>query len=406
MLSLLSSIVPRYARAVFRMAVGHSDDVDAQDAVEAVVAQCEEALGGVRPKAGLLFSTYDTDPRLASTGIRAAFPDIELVGSTSVGEMSSVLGFRDDSITLALFASDTVDITAGMGGGVSADAAIAASDAVGEAVGKTDKEPRLCITTPCISGDDPSSLLQEIRREIGHAVPVLGGGSGPRTEPGERLKAYQFYNDSVLQDAAPVLLFSGPLRYAFGIDTGWKPVGRKGVVTDAGGGTIVTIDHEPALAFFEHYLGSGAKPTPANPLAVFDSDADADPFYLRVPLSFDAATGAVRVAGGVTPGAHVQLTIAVTDEILEGTRSAVQKAIKAYPDDASSPQGALIFSCAIRKLVLGTRSGTELDIARDELGAGVPICGFYCFGEIAPLEGGSTRFHNETIVAVMMGEAA
>jgi hypothetical protein len=83
----------------------------------------------------------------------------------------------------------------------------------------------------------------------------------------------------------------------------------------------------------------------------------------------------------------------------------VQKAVKAYPE-ASSPQAALIFSCAIRKLVLGTRSGVEVDIARNELGAGMPICGFYCYGEIAPLESGSTRFHNETIVAVMLGEAA
>jgi hypothetical protein len=101
----------------------------------------------------------------------------------------------------------------------------------------------------------------------------------------------------------------------------------------------------------------------------------------------------------------VQLTVAVTDEIFAGTRSAVRKAIKAFPGTAG-PEAALVFSCAIRKLVLGTRTGVELDITRSELGDAVPICGFYCYGEIAPIKSGSSRFHNETIVAVLLGEAA
>jgi hypothetical protein len=64
-----------------------------------------------------------------------------------------------------------------------------------------------------------------------------------------------------------------------------------------------------------------------------------------------------------------------------------------------------VFSCAIRKLMLGTRTGTELEIARKELGDSLPITGFYCFGEIAPMRDGGVRFHNETMVAVLLGES-
>lgn len=83
------------------------------------------------------------------------------------------------------------------------------------------------------------------------------------------------------------------------------------------------------------------------------------------------------VAGEVAPGALVQLTVAVTDDIFEGTRSAVQKAINSFPA-AASPTAALVFSCAVRKLVLGTRTGTGLDITREELGPTLPVAGVYC----------------------------
>ena len=127
------------------MAVGHSDDIDPARAVDDVLRQCDGALHGDTPKAGLLFSTYDTDLEPLVSGIRTAYPEIELVGSTSAGEMSSVLGFREDSVMLAVFASDSVDITAGFATGVSDSPESAARRAVDQARTKSDQPPRLCI---------------------------------------------------------------------------------------------------------------------------------------------------------------------------------------------------------------------------------------------------------------------
>jgi hypothetical protein len=385
---------------MFQMAVGHSDAIDSEDALGTVLEQCNRALDGATPSAGLLFCNYDSDAAPVLDGILAAYPDIELVGTSSVGEMSSILGFQDDSVTLALFASDTVDITAGVGTGVGEDPVGAAHRAVDDARAKTAKEPRLCLSLPSVAGGDPSMLLGELRRLLGEDIPILGGGSGPRIT-GAQL-ARQFAGNRVLEDAHTILLFSGPLSFSFGLDTGWHPVGRVGTVSEVDGSTIRTIDGEPALAFYERYLGAGAKPSPANPLAVFEPGSDA--FLLRVPIDVDEETGSMLVAGDVAPGALIQLTVAVTGDIFDGTRSAVQKAIKGFPA-AANPTAALVFSCAIRKLVLGTRTGTELDITREELGQSLPIAGLYCYGEIAPAASGDTRFHNETFVAVLLGAA-
>jgi hypothetical protein len=132
-------------------------------------------------------------------------------------------------------------------------------------------------------------------------------------------------------------------------------------------------------------------------------DAGSERFYLRAPIHHDPDTGAITVSGGVQEGADVQLTTAATDEIFDGARSALTQAIDHFPG-GGKPEAALIISCALRKYLLGTRTGTEYDITRQMLGDGVPVCGFYSFGEIAPLdEGGEARFHNETMVALLLG---
>lgn len=386
---------------MFRMAVGHSDDIDPDDAAQAILDQCRGTLGDVTPKAALLFSAYESEIEPVLRAVRKAFPDIELIGSSSSGEMSSVLGFQEDSVTLAVFATDDVDITGGMATNVFSDVASAARTAVEQARSKTGKEPRLCITIPCVGGDT-RALLGALREALGEDVPILGGGAWAPSNRAGAGESFQFFGEQVLRDAVPILLFSGPLSFSFGVDTGWRPIGPKGRVSRASdGGLVHEIDDKPALAFYERYLGEGFLPAFANPLAVFEGGSES--FYLRAPTWHDPETGAIKVSGFLPENAEVQLTVAATDEIFEGARSAVAQAIERFPA-GHEPDAALIFSCAIRKHLLGTKTGTELDITRNMLGHAVPICGFYSYGEIAPFDSGSEiRFHNETLVAVLLG---
>jgi hypothetical protein len=385
---------------MFRMAVGHSDDIDADVAARTIVDQCLATLGDVKPKAGLLFSAWETDHQAVLHHIREALPGIELIGSTSSGQMSSEMGFQEDSVTLALFASDDVDITGGIATHLWDDVPAAARSAVSQARNKSGKNPRLCITTPS-AGGNVRGLLDALREELGPDVAVIGGGASPRSNRDPTGDSWQFYGNRAVSDAVPVLLFSGPLAYSFGTDAGWRPIGPKGRVTDASGGVVRQIDGKPALAFYQRYLGEDCEPAFANPLAVFDDDSER--FYLRAPAHHDPDTGAVTVSGDVQQGAEVQLTTAATEEIFDGARSALSQAIDQFPQ-GHEPGAALIFSCAIRKYLLGSRAGTEYDIAQQMLGDSVPVCGFYSFGEIAPLdEGGETRFHNETMVALLLG---
>jgi hypothetical protein len=381
------------------MAVGHSENVDLVAALRDVLGQCAQALGDAQPTAGLLLCTHEVDAAPLIEGIRDTYPDIDLVGSTSGAEMSSVLGFQEGSVMLALFASDIVDITVGLGTGLASDPVGSARRAVVEARSKTELPPRLCVTLPG-PNPDPQSVLDGLRAELGDEVPVLGGVSSATLADPDA--AQQFCNGRAAHDGVPVLLFSGALTFSFGVDNGWRPVGKKGTVTRVSEGVVNEIDDLPATDFYERYLGEGAGPSLANPLAVFEEGSD--DFYLRAVAGHDGPTGSIVINGGAPVGSTVQLAVATTDEVFDGTRSAMQKALDGFPG-GSDPEAGMIFSCLIRKALLGTRVGKETEIARGVLGEGLPICGLYTRGEIAPIASGSTQFHNETIVTVLLGTA-
>ena len=132
-------------------------------------------------------------------------------------------------------------------------------------------------------------------------------------------------------------------------------------------------------------------------------EAGGDEAYLRAIQGSDPASGSVILAGSIPVGATVQLTTADTDEILAGTRDALDRATAAFPA-GSHPEAALIFSCAVRKFVLGSKTRVEAELARTVYGSAMPLAGLYCYGEIGPIRGTATsRFLNETFVTLLLG---
>jgi hypothetical protein len=388
---------------MLRMAIGHSDDVDLASALETAFAQCEAGLAGAAPRAGLLMSASEVNHQDAVDRVLARYPGIELAGSSSAGEMSSVLGFREDSVALVLFASDSIDIVVGLGRGLAADCSRAVEHAVAEALAKTRLPPKLCLVLSTIGGVEASVILAALRSALGPGVPIVGGGAAPLDPSTEAdgASSREFAGNVVTGDALAIVLFAGPVAFSFGVATGWRCVGPRAKATKTFGAEVIEIDGRPALEFYARYIGDGQPPV-ANPLAVFE-EPDSERFYLRTPMTYDRERGAIAFFGAIPEGASVQLSMAGRDEIVQGTRSSIADAIAGFPDGVR-PDGALLFSCATRKFLLGTRAEREIETVRDILGDTVPIGGLYCQGEIAPLASPDlTRFHNATMVSVLLG---
>jgi hypothetical protein len=383
---------------MLRMAVGQSDDVDGVEAVRAAIGQCREQLGGEAPRAGLLFATFDSFEPALVREVREAFPGIRLIGSSSSAEMSSVVGYREDSVTLAVFASDTVGFSAAAAtweeGGVEAACRTAVEDACAGANGT----PRLCImVADAVEGQ---LALEAVRRALPEGTVLVGGASSGVTLGAPR-PSYQACDDDVLEHGLALLVLSGPLAFSVAVGTGLRPVGPTGVVTSSGYGRIDEIDGRPAVDFIAAYLDMAGPATFGNPLAVTEAGASAP--YLRVLLAQDRETGSLSITGSVPVGATVQLNTATSDEIVAATADTVRRAMEAFPAGATA-SGALVFSCAVRKFLLGSRTGQELGEARSLLPADLPVVGMYCTGEIGPVgDALATRFLNETFVTVLLG---
>jgi hypothetical protein len=382
------------------MAVGTSDDVDPGDAIASAIEQCRVALGGARPQAGILFTAFESFAPESLAAVRAAFPGVSLMGTTSAAEISSPGGYQEDSLTLALFASNEVDITAGAGSGLGVDIDAACQAAAAQALAATKREPKVAVVLAEGFVVDPQLTLDAMARALPKGVLIVGGTSA-RRDFVTVTPTYQFCDDVIATDGVAILLFSGPLNYSTAVGTGWRTIGARGTVSASDYGAVHEIDGRPAIEFLARYLDVTGAASYGNPLAVIEAGGEES--YLRAIQGSDPASGSVLLAGSIPVGASVQLTTADIEEILAGTKAALAQATADFPSGAS-PQAALIFSCAVRKFVLGSRTRVEAELASTEFQPGMPLAGMYCFGEMGPIRGTpSSRYLNETFVTVLLG---
>ena len=384
--------------------VGHSNDPDSQAAVLEILEQIRCDLAGASPKAGILFAAIDFDHALILHAIVEAFPEIVLIGGTTDGEISSVLGFEQDSLTLMVFCSDSITISAGIGREVSKDERAAAQSAVQQASIGHPEEIQFCISLPESLTTSGGAIVESLKQALGKQVPIFGGLTADQWRSQQ---TYQFFQTEVYSDAVPVLLFSGPILFSYGVASGWQPIGTAGRVTKAERNIVYEIDDQPALSFYHRYLGA-LPPSSEYPLALFDSDSDLQ--YMRAPSGiYDTHTGSITFFGDVPTQSIVQITEATHDGILLASQLSTKQALETYP--GQMPAAALFFSCASRRQILGSRTKEEYDqaqhyLSQNSLVQTLPSCGFYANGEISPLQHkGETHLHNETFITLLLGEA-
>lgn len=385
---------------MFKAAIGHSAEPESSQAIADVLSQCRATLGDSTPMAGLLFAAIDFDHALVLRQVLQVFPELALIGGTTDGEMSSVLGFAQSSLALMLFCSDRIRITAGIGTQLSADVETATQTAVTQAqIAHTDAI-QLCLTLPESLTASAVEIVKSLQHALGTQASIFGGLTADR---GRFQQSYQFCGDRVYSDAVPVLLFSGPIVFSHGVTSGWQPIGRQARVTRAQGNVVYEIDDQPALDFYYHYFG-GVQPSSEYPLAVIESLQDIA--YIRAPRGrCDPGSGSIHFFGDVPQGSMVQLTEASQHKILQASQASSQKALHHYPGD--TPAAALLFSCASRRKILGRHAREEYQWVQEILTEALPSFGFYANGEVAPPLGPSPAacFHNETFITLLLGEA-
>jgi hypothetical protein len=380
---------------MFKVAVGHSNDPDSLEAINETLEQCQKSLDGKIPQAGILFAAINFEHSLILQLINETYPNIELIGGTTDGEVSSVLEFQQDSITLMLFCSDEIEIRASVGRNVSQDPVEISRKSVEVTKQQLTLPVKFCIAMTDSLTTSTVSILQGLEAVLGN-LPILGGATADQWQ---YKRTYQFYKNEVLSDAVATLLFAGNIIFSYGIASGWKPVGKKSLVTKFDKNIIYEIDHKPALDFYHYYLNID-EPDNVYPLAVFPPNEEA--FFLRGTIAHDLQTGSITVSDDIPENSNVQITYTSLEDVIAASQSSFAEAKANYA--GQEPEAALFFSCAWRRQILGTRTNEEYQAIAGSLKQVLTSCGFYTHGEIAPLrENGPTFFHNTTFVTLLIG---
>jgi len=389
---------------MLKVAIAHSLDLDSKEAIEDVLSQCSEQLGDLKPQAALLFTHNDSDFQLILDRINETYPGIELIGGTTAGEISSVHGVVDDSIVLTLFYSDELNFKAGIAEKISEDPLMKLKNAAEAIKSDLNKNPNICIVIPSnstlIDGTftiiNTEDVLRGLKSSLGETFSIFGGCAANLKYTGD----HQFYNNNAYVDSAALLLISGPLKFSYGIESGWTPIGKRTKITHAEKNIVFKIGDQSALNFYKHYLGeSDFMGVTEYGLAIFDKDEES--FYLRGALTFDEEQGYISFGSSIPEGAIVQLTHTTRDNIIDAVKKSVNSAVIEYP--GSNPSIALCFSCAARKWVLGTRVEEEYQVLQRDF-PDLPVVGFYSGGEIGPIGiGKPIGVHNYTFVCLLMG---
>ncbi|HMV42783.1 MAG TPA: adenylate/guanylate cyclase domain-containing protein [Leptospiraceae bacterium] len=383
---------------MFKVGIGQSDEIDTLCATEKAIAQARNSLGSFIPQACILFAGLDFEHEKILEEINKTFPDINLIGCSSGGEITSEFGFTDDSIVILLLYSDEVSFSIGLGYDSEMNSEIAANNALEMARKNLTNEEKLCLVFTDSFSLSGNKIIQTLNQKVTKGCKIFGGVSARPFV--SNLKTKQFFKDKALSQSVVVMLIGGPIEYKYSLSHTWKPIGRKAIATLVEGKKLIKIDDMRALDYYHYYLGDFSFPAPEFPLAVYQNDSE--DFYIRVPGGYNKEDGSVLFAGEIPQGSTIQLTEAMRDYIVDDLdqESIRQKKMKINFE----PAMAFAFSCIVRKQILGTKVKEEIRVLKEHFPPSFPIFGFYTYGEISPLESEeSSNLHNCTMVTLVIG---
>ncbi|WP_163338562.1 FIST signal transduction protein [Desulfopila sp. IMCC35008] len=373
---------------------GVSDALSAIEATESVINQCVDRLRGRIPQAGILFtSCMDADYGAILRRICDTFPGIELAGCTSGGEISPLLGFSEDSVSLLLFCSETVQFKAAMVHDFSSFPERRFRETFATCNDALSGPPACCFIFPDGITTIELPVVDIVRRVCGD-IPLIGGAAADHYQ---FKKAYQFCGTEVSSGGMAMLFVQGNLQINVGTGNGWTPIGPYHSVDRSEGNRIYSIDGMPAGRFYKEYLGVVASAMTHIPLAVYRQVEGR--FKLRNSL-YVYDDGSVDFMGSIPSGSLVRLTTVFREDIIYAADCANEQVL-AYGE--GPPDLVLVFCCTSRRHILGSRSDEEFGKLMKK--KDVPFFGFYSYGQYAPhAVGEQVLFQNDCYVAVSLRE--
>lgn len=340
-----------------------------------------------------------TDPKRWDE-LTERYPGAILIGCSTGGEIHGT-DVLDESLSVTALSFEHTTLRSAEAILEKTGSSLAAGDILGKSLDGKDLRAIFILSDGLrVNG---SELVRGVRSATGPDVVITGGlaGDGPRfanTYVGlnelprsGRIAAIGFYGDAI--------------KIGHGSAGGWDAFGPRRLISRSEGNVLFELDGKPALELYKRYLGDDAKELPGSallfPLRVSPPDRPTESLT-RTIVGVDEEHNAMIFAGDVPQGYSAQLMRGNFDRLIEGAADAARQAHLAE----TQPSVAVLVSCIGRKLLLGQRIYEEIEAVQDVLGAGIPLTGFYSYGEVSPhIATHCAELHNQTMTITIFSES-
>ena len=233
---------------------------------------------------------------------------------------------------------------------------------------------------------------------------MLAGGCA--SEPGGEEKTFQWMGDRVTFDAVSGIAFGENLEFEIGITQSCQPLGEPLRITRSQGNVIFEIEGRPAYNIFLelitqlhfddtrevfHRLFLGL------PLTSFQTEFSRSRYLVRNIMGVNARKGVLACASQVEEGDYV--TFALRDPLRAKQDLILMLEDLRQKSTGRQPLFGLYFNCCARGNALYGTTGEDTTLIREYF-PGLPVAGFFSFGEIAPVDDVNHLHHYSGILAL------
>lgn len=380
-----------------RAVVGFTDIEDSNQAGRTLGREILGKLDGGSADVLVVFASSRYDYPSFLGALKNASRAKILVGCSSAGEFAGACAGSGGASALGLMSTDLA-FTATIAHDLSRRRErVAPALAAGfDGGGRSEFPYRAALVLVDALAGHTEQIVEELEVLTEGAYSFFGGGAG---DDARFMKTHVFRGTEAFTDSAVALEILSRKPIGVSARHGWTPAGAPMRVTESLGERLISIDGKPAVdAFKAHAEATGQSFHVSDPLPFFLHNVlgieTRTGFKLRVPLKIGQA-GEILVAAEIATGACIRIMTTgpscAADAAVVAARSAIAQL------QGNDPAVSLMFDCAATRLRLGTYFPDEVNAVREVLHS-TPLVGCNTYGQIAPIHGPITGFHNCTAV--------
>jgi len=375
------------------------------DVAEAGAEAAREALAGRQASLVMVFCPAGVDYQAMIDGVRSEAGDAPLIGCTGIAQLAQT-GPAQPSVVVTVLGGEGFEVRTSAALNVGGSQRAAGEQVASTVHELTSQHKILVLLADGLVGEQ-HELVRGAYSVVGGTVPLAGGCASDNYV---YEKTFQFIADAdgvrVLSDAVVAAAIGSDAPIGVGVAHGWRKSGEPMVVTSSSGGTVHTLDGEPALDVFSERTNAPQSLVPDS--AAFRFFAMQHPLGMsrrsgediRVIHEGNVADGSIKSLVAVPQGALLWAMETDREGLLSSVDDAYAEAVE--PLEGVPPIGFLAFDCGVRFMFLDP-DGVRAEVAKFvHRAAGAPFGGFYTYGEIARTRG-ARGMHHLTLVIVAFG---